>query len=83
MSQQTKTDKHYLVAKLLLRRHFLARCHAEKPPRVQDCLQCSGLLWLKLSREFPLDSYWGVDLKPKKGRLYDEDSFSRRKNNRR
>lgn len=69
MSQQKKTDNHNPAAKLLLRRHFLTKYHGEKPPRVLDCFQGSGLLWLKLSREFPLGSYWGVDLKPKKGRL--------------
>jgi hypothetical protein len=69
MGQQTKTDNHNPASKLLLRQHFLAKYHGEKPPRVLDCFQGSGLLWLKLSREFPLGSYWGVDLKPKKGRL--------------
>ena len=69
MSQQTKTDNHNPSAKLMLRRHFLAKYHGDKPPRVLDCFQGSGLLWLKLSREFALGSYWGVDLKPKKGRL--------------
>lgn len=69
MSQQTKTDNHNPAAKLMLRRHFLTKYHGDKPPRVLDCFQGSGLLWLKLSREFVLGSYWGVDLKPKKGRL--------------
>ena len=69
MSQQTKTDNHNPAAKLMLRRHFLTKYHGDKPPRVLDCFQGSGLLWLKLSREFLLGSYWGVDLKPKKGRL--------------
>lgn len=69
MSTGTKTDNHNPAAKLLLRRHFLTKYHAGKRPRVLDCFQGSGLLWLKLSREFELGSYWGVDLKPKKGRL--------------
>lgn len=64
----TKTDNHNPAAKLALRRHFLRRYH-RRPPRVFDCFQGSGLLWLKLGSEFDLASYWGVDLKPKKGRL--------------
>lgn len=65
----TKTDNHNPAAKLALRRHFLRKYHRRTPPRVLDCFQGSGLLWLKLGNEFDLASYWGVDLKPKKGRL--------------
>jgi hypothetical protein len=69
MSTGTKCDNHNPAAKLLLRRHFLRRFHAETAPRVLDCFQGSGLVWGQLGSEFALASYWGVDLKPKKGRL--------------
>ena len=52
MSTGTKTDNHSPGAKLLLRRHFLEKYHAAKPPRVLDCFQGSSLLWLRLGREF-------------------------------
>lgn len=65
----TKTDNHNPEAKLELRRYFLRKYHADKAPRVMDCFQGQGLLWEKLSAEFKLANYWGVDMKPKKGRL--------------
>lgn len=64
-----KTDNHNLKAKLDLRRYFLTKYHSERPARVIDCCQGSGLLWSTLRREFKTDRYWGLDLKPKKGRL--------------
>lgn len=64
-----KTDNHNPKAKLDLRRYFLRRYHADTPPRVLDCCQGSGLLWKSLRDEFEVESYWGLDLKPKKGRL--------------
>lgn len=64
-----KTDNHNLQAKLDLRRYFLKKYHAGSPPKVFDCCQGSGVIWGHLKREFELASYWGVDLKPKKGRL--------------
>lgn len=63
-----KTDNHNPGAKLELRRYFLRKYHAA-PPRVLDCCQATGRLWLELRKEFPLLEYWGVDLAPKKGRL--------------
>jgi hypothetical protein len=65
----TKTDNHKPRAKLELRRYFLRRYHADRPPDVLDCCQGGGVLWRKLREEFPVASYWGLDLKPKKGRL--------------
>lgn len=65
----TKTDNHNPEAKLELRRYFLKKYHADKPPRVMDCFQGGGVLWGTLSGEFKLGNYWGVDMKPKKGRL--------------
>lgn len=67
--RMTKTDNHNPRQKLELRRHFLRRYHAATPPDVFDCCQGSGLLWNQLREEFPVASYWGVDLKPKPGRL--------------
>lgn len=64
-----KTDNHDPTAKLDLRRHFLSRYHADIPPAVFDCCQGDGTLWGKLRAEFLVRSYWGVDLKPKKGRI--------------
>jgi|GEM_PF-940119 len=64
-----KTDNHDLKAKLDLRRYFLRKYHAEQPPDVLDCCQGGGLIWKRLREEFAVNSYWGVDLKPKKGRL--------------
>jgi hypothetical protein len=65
----TKTDNHDPRAKLELRRYFLRRYHADEPPDVLDCCQGSALLWSQLRSEFSVRTYWGVDLKPKKGRL--------------
>lgn len=62
-------DNGNLVAKLELRRHFLAKYHSEIPPRVFDACQGSGRLWARLRREFQIASYWGVDVKHKKGRI--------------
>src|SRR5690606_34501325 len=60
---------HNLPAKLELRRYFLRKYHSDKPPAVLDCCQGSGVIWTELRKEFEVASYWGVDLKPKKGRL--------------
>jgi hypothetical protein len=64
-----KTDNHNPAAKLELRRYFLRKFHVEEPPSVLDCFQGSGLLWGQLRTEFRLGRYWGVDVKPKAGRL--------------
>jgi hypothetical protein len=68
LATQKKTDNADPRAKLDLRRYFLRKYHAQ-PPHVLDCCQGDGLLWQTLRREFTLSSYWGLDLKPKKGRL--------------
>lgn len=65
----TKTDNSDPEAKLQLRRYFLRKYHAESPPRVLDCCQGQAVLWRALGKEFPLASYWGIDLKRQKGRL--------------
>jgi hypothetical protein len=71
-----KTDNHNPNAKLALRRHFLNRYHlpattikGQRDIRVLDCCQASGRLWGVLRREFAGVEYWGVDVRPKKGRL--------------
>lgn len=70
MPKHRKTDNHALTPKLDLRRHFLREYHAQTPgPRVIDCCQGDGRIWSQLGREFALGSYWGMDVKPKKGRL--------------
>lgn len=65
----TKTDNHNPAAKLALRRHFLRKYHAVGEIRVIDCCQGSAKLWTQLRKEFEIKSYWGVDVKPKAGRL--------------
>jgi len=65
----TKTDNSDPSAKLELRRYFLRKYHAEEAPQVLDCCQGQGVLWKRLRREFELASYWGLDIKPRKGRL--------------
>jgi hypothetical protein len=67
---KTKTDNHNATAKLELRRYFLRKLvEADEPINVLDCFQGEGVLWNKLRSEFPVAGYWGVDVKPKKGRL--------------
>jgi hypothetical protein len=68
-SDSPKIDNGALGTKLALRRHFLRRFHAAQPPRVFDACQATGVLWSRLRAEFPVASYWGVDLTPKRGRL--------------
>lgn len=65
-----KTDNHSPDAKLELRRYFLRKYHAgDGAAHVMDCFQGGGKIWTKLQSEFTLGSYWGIDLKPRKGRL--------------
>lgn len=64
-----KTDNHNPEAKLKLRRHFLEKYHADGTATVFDCCQGGGVMWDAIRRTHPVASYWGVDVKPKKGRL--------------
>lgn len=66
---EKKIDNSNLTAKLELRRHFLRKYHADEPPHVLDCCQGDGVIWKRLREEFPVTSYWGVDVKLKKGRV--------------
>ncbi len=69
MTGSKKTENGNLTAKLELRRYFLRRYHSDGSANVMDCCQGSGVLWGRLREEFQLSGYWGVDVKPKKGRL--------------
>lgn len=69
MTASRKTDNHDPRAKLDLRRHFLSEYHADGKARVLDCCMGSGWIWGELRREYRVESYLGLDLKPKKGRL--------------
>lgn len=62
-------ENSHLEVKLLLRRHFLGRYHHTGDRRVFDGFQARGLLWSILRKEFPLTTYWGVDVQEKKGRI--------------
>jgi len=64
-----KTDNTSIEAKLALRRYFLQKYHLDEPPSVLDCCQGKGILWRRLQQEFTVADYWGVDEKPKRGRL--------------
>ncbi len=64
-----KTDNGNLKAKLDLRRHFLRKYHSDGTARVFDAFQGDGRLWSVLRKEFNVASYWGVDVKPRQGRL--------------
>lgn len=64
------TDNAHLASKLALRRSFLRDLKLPRGvrPRVFDACQGSGVLWAHLRKDFDV-IYWGVDVKPKKGRL--------------
>lgn len=63
------TDNGNLTGKLNLRRHFLRKYHADGSANVLDCCQGDGVMWGALRKEFDLAGYWGIDVKPKPGRL--------------
>lgn len=69
MTNSTKTDNAHLSSKLALRRHLLDRFHATDDVRVFDCCQGSGVIWKTLRRTVKVTTYWGVDVKPRPGRL--------------
>lgn len=67
--RDVKTDHHDRAAKLRLRRSFLDRYHVGGAPfSVLDCCEGDGVLWDKLEKSYPCRR-WGVDLKPKRGRM--------------
>lgn len=63
-----KVDNSGLKEKLELRRWFL-RERLDAPISVVDCCQGDGIIWGVLRQEFEVSSYWGMDLKKRKGRL--------------
>ena len=64
-----QTDNHNPDAKLLLRKYFLEKYHADGSATVFNCCQGGGVMWNTIRKTHPVKSYWGVDLKEKKGRL--------------
>lgn len=69
MTASKKTDNFDPRAKLQLRRYFLEKYHPPGTAKVLDCCMGSGLIWRELRRTWPVASYLGLDVKPKKGRL--------------
>lgn len=61
------SDNSHLRLKLSLRRYFLSRYADSR--KVLDCCQGNGVLWHRLRSEYQLEEYWGVDVKPRAGRL--------------
>lgn len=43
--------------------------HSDGTARVLDCCQGDGVMWRALRSEFKIANYWGVDIKPKPGRV--------------
>lgn len=68
MGTMSKTDNGNLEMKLALRRRFLREYHSGQEPYVFEACQGDGVIWSKLRPDFPA-RVWGVDLKPKAGRL--------------
>ena len=66
---QKQTDNHNLPAKLALRLHFLHQYHLPATANVLDCCMGTGKIWSEIRKEYQISQYWGVDLKPKKGRI--------------
>lgn len=64
-----QTDNGNEEAKLTLRRRFLDLYHRDSPIHVIDCCQGNGVMWKTLRAEYPVATYWGLDMKPKAGRM--------------
>ncbi len=64
----SKTDNANPKAKLALRYYFLRKYHGDGAD-VFDCCQGEGVMWGTLRQSCNVATYWGVDVKPKKGRL--------------
>lgn len=65
----TKTDNGDLSAKLYLRRYFLDKYHGQEPIRVMDCCQGDAMIWRRLRKEYNVETYFGIDVKPCTGRI--------------
>jgi hypothetical protein len=61
-------DNKRLAEKIAVRQYFLRKYHGSAA-RVFDCCQGAGLVWKKIRQSFDVKSYWGVDLKVRKGRV--------------
>lgn len=66
--RSTKTDNSFIEHKLNLRRYFLDK-YNDAEFDVIDCCQGDGVIWRALRKEYKISSYWGLDIKPKRGRL--------------
>jgi len=64
-----QTDNSHLPSKLELRRYFLRAYHNNTPAHTPNHHQNNNRLWSVLRSEFEIATYWGVDVKPKAGRL--------------
>ena len=64
-----KTDNHNPGAKLMLRKYFLEKYNPNGTATIFDCCQGGGVMWNTIQKTHQIKSYWGVDLKAKKGRL--------------
>ena len=66
-----KTDNHNLRAKLELRRRVLDAftLKAKAPLSVLDCFSGEEVIWSTLRKEYSLQEYLALDVKPKRGRL--------------
>lgn len=62
------TDNKFLDEKIAVRMHMLRRHHTTGA-KVFDCCQGAGLIWSTIRQTFEVESYWGVDLKVRKGRV--------------
>jgi hypothetical protein len=67
--KEKKTDNSNLSAKLALRRYFLRKYHADGSARVLDCTEGEGIIWNRLRKEGPVQSYLGLDKKERRGGL--------------
>lgn len=67
-----KKDNSDVVAKLMLRRHFLDAYGG--PHHVMDCCEGDGVLWRTLRREYDVASYFGMDRRKTTGRRLKIDS---------
>lgn len=61
-------DNKSLAEKVAVRLHFVRKYHSDDA-RVFDCCQGAGLVWKNVKESVELKSYWGVDLKPRSGKI--------------
>lgn len=62
-------DNALVSDKLALRAEILDRYHPIGKRRVFDACSGDSVLWSRLRLVYPLDTYWGVDLKAKLGKM--------------